>query len=73
MDDRIIFAKIDCAQYPDVCAKAAISAYPTIKIYSPGRRSINGGIRIHPQNSAQQLVEIVNRIVSDYTQIRDEL
>jgi hypothetical protein len=70
MDNRIVFAKIDCAQYPDGCAGAAISAYPTIKVYSPGRRSLNGGIRIHPQNSAQQLVEIANRILG---KIRDEL
>lgn len=75
LENRLSFAKIDCAEFPNVCARAGISAYPTVKLYSPGRRALNAGIRIHAQD-ANRLAEVINRILGEYAhnrEFRDEL
>ncbi|KAI6174875.1 DnaJ-like protein subfamily C member 10 [Aphelenchoides bicaudatus] len=74
LDKRLVFAKIDCAEFPNICSKAAISAYPTVKLYVPGRRALNAGIRIHAQD-ANRLVEVIDRILKEqsYYEYRDEL
>lgn len=66
------FAKVDCVQEPNACARAGVSAYPTIKLYSPGRRALNGGVRIHAQD-AHRLIDVVTRVLGDYGHFRDEL
>jgi hypothetical protein len=75
LEKRLSFAKIDCAEFPNICAKAGISAYPTVKLYSPGRRALNAGIRIHAQD-ANRLADVINRILGEHaysSEFRDEL
>jgi hypothetical protein len=77
LENRVLFGKIDCAEFPNACARAAIQAYPTVKLYSPGRRTLNAGIRIHALDAAR-LVDIINRVLgqhsyNEFDHIRDEL
>lgn len=74
LNNRITFAKIDCAEFPNVCARSGISAYPTVKLYTQGRRALNSGIRVHAQD-ANRLADVINRILGEQShyEYRDEL
>ena len=65
MDDRVLFTKIDCQEHERACAKAAITAYPTIKLYAPGsHRKADGGIRLSAQPAAR-FVDVIRRVLGE--------
>ncbi|KAI6179545.1 DnaJ-like protein subfamily C member 10 [Aphelenchoides besseyi] len=73
MEGRVHFVKVDCVEQPNACTRAGISAYPTIKLYTPGKRSSAGGIRLQVHD-AKHLVDVANRILGEYGHHRrDEL
>lgn len=74
LEGQVKFGKVNCVDHPNACAHAAVNAYPTIKLYSQGRRNPAGGIRLHAQE-ANQLVDLVQRVIGQYghSYHRDEL
>ncbi|CAD5206006.1 unnamed protein product [Bursaphelenchus okinawaensis] len=74
LEGHVKFGKVNCVDYAHLCSQAAVQAYPTIKLYSQGRRNPAGGIRLHAQE-ANQLVDLVQRVLGQYgwSHVRDEL
>ncbi|CAD5208686.1 unnamed protein product [Bursaphelenchus xylophilus] len=65
LEGQVKFGKVNCVDYAHICAQAGVQAYPTIKLYSQGRRNPAGGIRLHAQD-ANQLVDLTHRILGQY-------
>ncbi|PSC74330.1 thioredoxin domain-containing 5 [Micractinium conductrix] len=63
--DRVVIASVDCTEQKDVCTKAEIRGYPTLKVYHAGAEvdSYKGGrdfdsIKTYVEDKAKTLLDL---------------
>lgn len=69
LEDRVKSGKMNCENYPQVCQRAGVSGYPTVKFYSPQHLS---GVEIHSQNP-KMIIESVESLIKRNSRFSDEL